>query len=628
MAHSEKQPVEKLHLQPEGSRILGKSLLKDPEDPDALRRKFQGITNKIVEGVDGKPSHIQIQHAGKLYRVDFATDLPSFTAAKELDDEAFGPHQGISIKELEDISKNGGVLLLHDKQGQLVGESQVITAPIEDYPHLAEDEVYCYGTAIKQGEKGKDYAQVLFKAQEVIARSLLYKKIQALDPETGEQKEIDEFNKTRMTLTVRAENAQSLRARLKAGFRIVGYNENVYGSAIEGGARLLMEKPLISEPLPFDPMKQSERLRNGMTPIVTHDTIGDTLEQNPVEIAIPVLSGNAVDLTAQQLAAEVLQHGYIGTGLLKPEEWDQSKQSLFIFQKEDSDPFVEELTLPLQISNDYGKLHEVVVSHSPVASSMNLYHKLINSVARANAKNYDSIAAEEEYQAFVAALEAAGIRIIRTSAQPIHEIATTSIFTRDPGIVLDNQLIIGKMGAETRQYETKGMQKIAEGNNAVDFSNLQDEAIIEGGDIMPLDPTFVLVGIGERTNEAGFEKLKTAFPDKVFIGIPHPDLHLDVVLTQVGKKTILADITKLNKETLEWFAAHDYTIIKADPEEQDTLGTNVFTVDHNKVIAVAENINTNARLREAGVEVIEVSMPNIIKKGGGPRCVTCPTNRE
>jgi hypothetical protein len=31
---------------------------------------------------------------------------------------------------------------------------------------------------------------------------------------------------------------------------------------------------------------------------------------------------------------------------------------------------------------------------------------------------------------------------------------------------------------------------------------------------------------------------------------------------------------------------------------------------------------------ESGVEVIEVSMPNVIKMGGGPRCLTCPTRRS
>lgn len=81
-------------------------------------------------------------------------------------------------------------------------------------------------------------------------------------------------------------------------------------------------------------------------------------------------------------------------------------------------------------------------------------------------------------------------------------------------------------------------------------------------------------------------------------------------------------------ELFEMLQNEGYQIIIADPDEQVPLGCNVLAIDNNKVIAVAENKVTNQRLRDNGVEVIEVSMPNIIKKGGGPRCLTCPTNRE
>lgn len=127
---------------------------------------------------------------------------------------------------------------------------------------------------------------------------------------------------------------------------------------------------------------------------------------------------------------------------------------------------------------------------------------------------------------------------------------------------------------------------------------------------------------------AGFEKLKNAFPDYEFIPVPHKDLHLDVLFTMVGNKKCLADVTQLPADFIQRLREDGYTVIEADPAEQVTLGCNVVALDDGKVIAVKENAETNRRLRKNGVTVIEVSMPNVVKWGGGPRCMTCPTHRE
>src|SRR6185369_6614403 len=410
--------------------------------------------------------------------------------------------------------------------------------------------------------------------------------------------------------------------------QIVGH-EDVSGPINGGGARFVMEKSLTSEPLPFYPDKQSKRVQEGATKIVTHANIDLVLQDKPIEIAVPILTGDVVDLTAQQIAMEALDAGYVGTGLLRPEEWGDAEQSLLVFQKKDSPPITEHLTLPPHVRNDYGRLREVIVSNSPFSAGVDVGN-YINAVSNANAGNVDSIAIRLEHEALVAALESVGANVIRTGAFATKDTdgRTGGLFTRDPGFVLGDTLVTGKMFREKRRYETNGMRRAAEGYNLTDLADPEGDASIEGGDIIPLGPTEVLVGIGQRTNEAGYQKLIETFPDINFIGVPHSDLHLDVLFTVVGEKKVLADVTQLPGELFEWLHGKGYDVVIADPEEQVPLGTNVLAVDNNKVIAVAENPNTNARLREAGVEVIEVSMPNIIKEGGGPRCLTCPTNRD
>src|SRR5579864_5248049 len=207
---------------------------------------FEGIINKTLIDKKGIP-FLQIRHLGAFHEVRIAFTQTELQRVKQLDDEVFGRHQGVSLQELNNISNAGRVLVLEDQTGVLVAQSQILTSPISEYSQLGEDEAYCYGTAVKPGEEGKGYAQIVYKAQEVIAR---------------------EARKQRMTLTVRVENARSIRARLHSGFRIIGYDAARYGSAEEGGARFVMEKWLIAETLPFDARRQAKRVKNEQTPIL------------------------------------------------------------------------------------------------------------------------------------------------------------------------------------------------------------------------------------------------------------------------------------------------------------------------------------------------------------------------
>ena len=168
-----------------------------------------------------KSGWLTVEYAGVNHQVEVAQTVEQLAEAKALDDLAFSGQVGISMVELQEMMANGAVLLMRNTEGNLIGESQVITTPVSEHPILEPDEAYNYGTAILPGLQSHGMAQVLYKAQELVAV---------------------ESGKTRSTLTVRLENAQSLRGRFKAGFHIIGYDPDHYGPFEEGGARMIMEK--------------------------------------------------------------------------------------------------------------------------------------------------------------------------------------------------------------------------------------------------------------------------------------------------------------------------------------------------------------------------------------------------
>jgi len=254
-----------------------------------------------------------IHHDGKVWPVSVARSDAELREAQALDDAELGGFKGITWEELVQIRQEGFVFLLRDEtSGKLLAQSQLLLSSIKEQEVGAND-ACCYGTV------GRGYGQILFKAQEKAAR---------------------QAGKTRMWLTVRVENTRSIRARLKAGFRITAYDRDHYGPRDSDGARLIMEKDLVDEPLPFAPKEQLDRLRRGETTTLGDDQGFSSLEEYPVEVAIPVFSSSSaqeprVDFRAHDALEQTLASGYVGVGLLLPSELGRKtgKSALFILRR-------------------------------------------------------------------------------------------------------------------------------------------------------------------------------------------------------------------------------------------------------------------------------------------------------
>ena len=67
--------------------------------------------------------------------------------------------------------------------------------------------------------------------------------------------------------------------------------------------------------------------------------------------------------------------------------------------------------------------------------------------------------------------------------------------------------------------------------------------------------------------------------------------------------------------------------VTAEREQWDD-GNNTLAIAPRVAVAYERNTETNARLREAGIDVVAIAGSELGSGRGGPRCMSCPISRD
>lgn len=275
-----------------------------------------------------------------------------------------------------------------------------------------------------------------------------------------------------------------------------------------------------------------------------------------------------------------------------------------------------------------GTLHKVLMCPPDYYSIKNYANPIAQMTCAKDGGDIDHEKAKEQHRNLIKTYLDAGVDVEILEPDPG---CIYMVFARDFGGCVKEGAIMGLFKEPQRWPETPLWEaKLRE--LGIPNAARTTAGVIEGGDFAMIGEHICAFGLIDRTDQVGFDsvafQLNELGYECVPIRLPHKWLHLDATLNVIADDVVLMCKEIMPAGIIERFERRGFTIIDFPQEDILTLDANVEAIGKHRVISASSDVKMNQKMSDAGIEVIEVDVSEIMRGGGCIHCMTFPLLRS
>ncbi|HYM40473.1 MAG TPA: arginine deiminase family protein [Thermoplasmata archaeon] len=265
----------------------------------------------------------------------------------------------------------------------------------------------------------------------------------------------------------------------------------------------------------------------------------------------------------------------------------------------------------------------------------------------------DPVAFRRQHEHLVDALRGEGVQVALVGdvlrGSPLLERTARSpnlVYTRDTTTVMPGGGIRMGMRSPVRRDEPRIVAAALERLGVPEVLRIRAPATLEGGDLIFADAGTLLVGVGNRSSRAALHEVWAYAQTRglrTIVAVPLPNwaIHLDGTMMIADEDLAIVHPASLRAPALvhepgrppkrvpllSLLKRRGFRFVEVTAYERQRRATNAITLGPRKLVAYGGHARVRGLLAEEGVDLIEIDGSELVRGGGGPRCMTAPLER-
>ncbi len=221
------------------------------------------------------------------------------------------------------------------------------------------------------------------------------------------------------------------------------------------------------------------------------------------------------------------------------------------------------------------------------------------------------------------------------------------VYTRDTVAVTRAGAITMRMRSSVRRHEPALVAAALGALGVKELAAIRPRGTMEGGDLIFLDETTLLVGTGNRTNGLALRQLRAraaaaGLETVIATTLPPWAIHLDGTMMVLDRDLAIIHRDSVRgpavvyepgeaprrTQPLQILRQRGMRTIEVTAYERQRRATNLITLGPRKLVGYAGHARVRRELLREGADLIEVEGSELVRGGGGPRCMTAPIERD